>query len=771
MEPNAAFGVWVKHRRRTLALTQAELAQRVAYSIVTIRRVESGDLRPSRALAGRLADALDIPPAERDVFIQFARGTAHAGEPQVSPPALPLPAEAAARQAVGRLPVPLTPLIGREKEVAAIRALLQRPAVRLLTLTGPGGMGKTRLALQVALEHVGVFGDGVHFVSLASLSDTGFIVPALASALDLPAAGQKDPHAQLIAFLRDKHLLLVLDNCEHLDGAGFFAEILQHAPRVTLLATSRERLHLPGEWVIEVHGLPVPPRDTPAGEDLARYGAVALFLELARRTRPDFDPAADKAAVADICRLVEGMPLALELAAAWTRVLTVEEIAREMMADVGFLAGALRGVPERHQSLQAVFDHSWKLLTEEERRVAGQVSVFRGGFGSKAARDVANASLPLLASLVDKSLLQRSAEGRYTMHELLRQDAFNRLSAAGEAGQTRTRHLAFFLRLVEEAEPQLAGPEQRAWLALLETELDNLRAALHWALDEEADPEAGLKMAGKLWWFWYLRGHWSEGRRWLTKRHPAVNLRLQVGQQLVGHTSFLALFDGDVDAMQAFAEEGIALSRELGDKETLALMLSDMGLGVGMQGDYARARDYLGQALALHREQGDASRVADTLINLGSVAMLAGDFQGAGAALDEALAMGDKLGDGRTVAWSWLIMATGAVFQGDVGRAASLFSDSLQRLRPFGDTLGIHYALIGLAVSAALRGDLLDAARRFGAAERYRETHGITLFSRHREIVDTFVAGLQSRLDPASLAQAWAEGRALTEAQALVEGI
>ena len=396
MQDDMIFGQRVRQHRRELDLTQEDFAQRVGIATETVSKIERGERRPSKHVAERMAQVLELSDEDRAAFVRAARALLNdSADTLAPPPAAALPAVAAPRRPRVNLPTPATALVGRAAELAELERLLSDPDCRLLTVSGPGGIGKTRLAIEATARQAAGFADGAAFVALAPVAAPDLIAPAIADALGFSFYGQANPSGQLIDFLQEKSLLLLLDNFEHLvDGADFLVELLQRAPQVKLIVTSRERLNLQGEWVIELQGLPLP-RNADGwknGEQLVGFddsAAVALFLQTARRSYAGFTLApADRAAVARICRLVEGMPLGIELAAAWVRVLPLGEIADEIARTLDFLAASARDLPARHRSLRAVFEHSWNLLTDDERIVMRRLSVFRGGFSRAAAAAV-----------------------------------------------------------------------------------------------------------------------------------------------------------------------------------------------------------------------------------------------------------------------------------------------------------------------------------------------------------------------------------------------
>src|SRR5258708_3509682 len=502
MNGGRSFGSWLRQRRKALDLTQADLADQVGCALTTIQKFEANTRCPSKQITERLADMLAISLDERASFVSFARQSV------LSLPALP--SRKAPLAALRSLPLQPTPFVGREIELVEIAKRLADPDCRLLTLVGPGGIGKTHLALQAAEQQITNFAHGVHFVALAPASLPGLLASAIAGALETSFYGPETPDIQLLNFLRGKNMLLVLDNFEHLLAAtGLLVRLLADVPQLKIFVTSRERLNLTEEWVLPIQGLPFPGKDE--ANTVETYDAVQLFVQRAQRVQPGFSLADDPASVVTICQLVEGMPLALELAATWLRSVSCREIARQIERNLDFLATPLRDVPERHQSLRAVFDHSWSLLVEDEQRVLAVLSVFRGGFDLEAAEQVAAASPSILAGLVDKSLIRLQSSGRYDLHERLRQYVLGKLAEDDEMIATR-RHFEFFLNLATQAEPQIYGPAHEVWVDRLEMERDNLRVALDWSTRQETD--AGLRLAVALGRFWDATDYWTEGYQW-----------------------------------------------------------------------------------------------------------------------------------------------------------------------------------------------------------------------------------------------------------------
>ncbi len=769
-DSEAVFGLWLRRRRKALDLTQNALAQQVGCSLATIQKIESDERRPSRQIAELLARALEIPQADRETFLKVARRERRVDRlppPAVSSAPLPRQTRPAGRS---NLPAAPAPLVGRKSELAALAQLLDNPQCRLVTLVGPGGIGKTRLAIESAAARREAFIDGVYLVSLASVNSPAFILPALAGALGFSFYSSTNPRNQLLNYLSEQQMLLVLDNLEHLlEGVELVADILRRAPGLKLLATSRERLNLLGEWVFEVQGLAVPPANQVEGVE--ECSAVALFVQSARRAKAGFAlRAAEGPVAARICRLVEGMPLAIELAASWVRVLSCQEIAREIEHNLDFLVASTRDLPERHRSLWAVFDHSWKLLSGEEQRALSQLSVFRGGFTRQAAEAVAGASLTALSSLVAKSLIRR-ADARdgltyYGLHELVRQYALVQLRAAGEADELSRRLAQYYVDLAESAAPHLTRPGQVETVARLQHENDNLRAALECSLDH-GEVEIAARLCRALWRFWYTCGYFDEGLQW-TDRVLAAGQTLTPGVRadVLCATAALAYRHGDVSRAKALADECLTLHDEAGNQHGRAMALIYVGYAEQDTGRLAQARLRLEESLALFDAENDTFGMSLASIGLAQVVYDQGDHAGAQRLFEEALELARERGDQDTVATALVNLGLLKVLRGEPGSAADC-TEALAIFRRLGNRLGLTFCLEGLAATAGMAGQPLRAARLLGAAEMLREAiHGIVTGT-NNVYYQRLVALGRGNSDPGAFAASWAQGRAMTQEQAM----
>jgi predicted ATPase/transcriptional regulator with XRE-family HTH domain len=787
MELPASFGVWLKERREQLGLTQAKLADCVGCSEITIRKIEADERRPSRQVAELLAGCLKITPEERPTFLKVARSELRVDRlGKVTPVSLHPSQDRASTLAVSQassslsaprhnLPTPLTPLLGREHDLARIAGLLANSDCRLLTLVGPGGIGKTRLALEAAAKAVETFSDGVYFVSLAPLNTAEFMASAIAQALNLVLQGQASPTAQLLNYLRDikRQALLVLDNFEHLlpatpagdaQAISLVIDLLRQAPAVKLLVTSRERLNVQGEWAFEVQGLPAPPPDE--FENLTTYSAVALFLHSARRSRAESEVTETEwPFVARICNLVEGLPLGVELAASWVRLLSCREIAQEIERSLDFLTISRGDAPARHSSLRVVFDYSWGLLSAEEQRVMRHLSLFRGGFEREAVEQVARTTLPVLSALMNKSLLRRNESQRYSLHELVRQYAQEQLHQPEERAEAHNRHLAYFAALAEEAERQLEGPEQVTWLERLEQEHDNLRAALGWAFEaphERSEPvEVGLGLASALFRFWQGRGHLREGCAWL-ERGLQGDASARVKAKALNILGWLINQQGQHDLATALLQESLALYRELADAKGVAYALDSLGDAAWLQAEFQQAKAYYEESLALFRILDEAWMVGMSLCSLGRLHLDHGELEPAANLLEEGLTVLRPLADQRGIALSLLNLGRVSLGRGDYERAAGQVKESLALFQALGNKLDMADCFQVLASLARVRGQAGRTTRLWAVAGLVLESIGAPVLTTLSQAAYTEdMAFARRHLAEADLAVVWAEGRAM----------
>jgi predicted ATPase/DNA-binding SARP family transcriptional activator len=684
-----------------------ESANRRLMQVYALAGQRVAALQQYQELVERLRRELDVEPQAETtaLYLELRKDQAPA-----SPP----------RPAAGNLAahIPSTPFVGREEELARLSGWLNDPEARLLTLVGAGGIGKTRLALHSALVHGDQFSHGAYFVPLAPVR-AGLLVSAIAQELDLIFLGRRDPRMQLLDHLREKHMLLVLDNIEHLrDQAALLADILKEAPRVKLLVTSREWLNLPQEVVLDVQGLPFPGADRAAGMTLEDYGAVQLFAQNARRVHWSFILRSEEDGVERICRLVEGMPLGIELAAAWVRVISCDEIAREIERDLGFLSTTLGGLPERHRSLRVVFDYSYHRLGGEVKRAFRQMSLFRGGFSRDAAGRVAGASLPVLTTLVDHSLLHRAASGRYEMHELLRQYGEEQLHAMpGEEVQTREAHSGYYAEFLQTRLQQLTGERQREALEAIAVEVDNVRAAWQRAVTARRFEDIA-KSFESLFLFWRVRSLFSEGAESFGRAAEALGGTphdiLRAGL-LARRATFLELL-GQFDEARALLRTSLGLlPRDApGTNRARAYALVESGTVAVRLGELVEARAVLEEALALYRAEHDTAGIANALRWLGQIASdLDGDYRSTRNIYRECLELYRKAGDRRGVAGMLNNLSMVAGDLGEYDEAKRLLRESIAAHKELGNRYGVALALNNLGVVMRNEGDYQEAWRIF----------------------------------------------------------
>jgi predicted ATPase/DNA-binding SARP family transcriptional activator len=798
-------------------------------SYITLMRLHA--LSGDRAGVRRVYEHC-VATLERELNVEPAPSTQDAYEhllrmEVVSTPPAPVAPVAAPSISIKRLSPPKSTVsfVGRETELAELAELLADPACRLLTITGPGGMGKTQLALQTARGHAAIYADGAAFVTLADVASVDLLTSSIASGVELTFSGAADPVEQLLKMLHTKELLLVLDNFEHLlEGADLLSEILAAAPEVKILVTSRERLNLQEEWVYNLQGLEIPDDDDPNWQESS---AVQLFVQSARRAAASFAITdADRGALIRICRLVESMPLGLQLAAAWVRVLPVQGIAAEIERSLAFLESTHRNIPERHRSLRAVFDHSWKLLTPQEQQVLCRLTVFRGSFDRSFAESVAGATLMLLSSLVDKSLVRRAEADRYSLHELIRQYAYAALQAAGDLESVRDQHLRAYVGMADDMKDQMLGSMKVPLIERLETEHDNVRAALDWGL--QSGSEIGLetksqeriigaaRLAAVLGRFWYLRGYLIEGRTWLEtalarleeiapdpspeiqkvqarllfcagevigaadhpqKAQALLEKSLALARQLNDRHAIITalhklsetiLEQGDYATTVQLVEETLSLARELNDPWLMGRSLSILATVALEQEQYARSETLANEALVLFRSQQEGGMVVYLLNILGQLALLRGDPAHGTALLEEALTINRTVTRLRMgAAWTLRNLGTAAQHQGDLKRAADCFRESARLRWELRQIAGLAWAIEGLAEVATATGNPERAAVLWGAAENLRSEVGSVMSKSDRIRHEASAATARNLLGEERFQAASTQGKRLPQEEVI----
>jgi predicted ATPase/DNA-binding XRE family transcriptional regulator/Tfp pilus assembly protein PilF len=725
MSADLTFSRWVKERRKSLDLTQEELASQIGCSLEMIQKIEGGSRRPSKQMSELLAQHLLVKPGEHATFVRFARG--EAGPEEGS--------DARDREVPHNLPAQLTPLIGRATDVEAVCSYIMREDVRLLTLTGPPGIGKTRLGLQVASELLPEFQDGIFFVMLAPIADPQLVMPTVAKTLGLVETPTQATIESLLAFLRRKRLLLLLDNFEQVVAAAEgVADLLIGCPGIKVLVTSRETLRVHGERQFPVPALVLPDAGQLGAEGdgtlvtLAHNPAVALFVQSAQAVRPNFALTGENAQdVAAICTRLEGLPLAIELVAARIKLLPPHGILSRLGNQLVFPTGGQRNVPMRHQTLSNAISWSYNLLSPVEQTLFRRLGVFVGGCTLDAIEAVCNARADLaisllegVESLLDKSLLKshyseaQEPEGegsayRFTMLETIREYARERLDESSEAEVIKRLHAEYYLALAEAADPEFTRGEYRLWLNRLDRELDNIRAALHWT--SENDIELGLRLASALWLFWELGSYVAEGRGWLAQMlaSPHATRRTLGRARALRAAGFLAAVGHrDLEAAHNLSLESMHIGRELADKRIIAYAI--LNLAFPGNGGYPETRQLLSEAMDIFRESGDKWGIGGVLHHMGAWEYLDGNYSEARRLLRQALEVQREIGEPFTITATLKMLGMLELQQGNHAEARAIYEEIIPIKREWGNKEYLAGFLHRVGELARHQGDYAAAA-------------------------------------------------------------
>jgi predicted ATPase/DNA-binding XRE family transcriptional regulator len=727
-EPNL-FSQWLRERRKALRLTQAQLAERAGISASAVEKLEGGQRQPSQQVAEMLVDALQIAPKERARFLRLAKGVVEAGDIE----------ERAATPT--NLPSYLTPLIGRDDALERVTALLKRDEVRLITLTGPPGVGKTRLALQAASNLLSDFSDGIFLVTLAPVRDSAFVVRTIAGALGLRDKGIEPISLTLKEHLREQKVLFVLDNFEQVVAAApSVVELMWGSPQVKMLVTSREALNVRGEMEFSVPPLEVPRLGRMKSEDysvLSTYSAVALFVARANAVDRSFSLTEENApTIAAICARLDGLPLAIELVAARTKMLPLNSILTRLQeshnqSHLNLLAGGARDLPDRHRTLRDAIGWSYNLLSSEEQVLFRRLGVFRGGFSLASAESICNAredrNLDLfegVSQLLQKSLLKREAipgggpekEARFTMLEMIRDYAVERLRESGEEERLRLLHAEYLMALATALIPGLVGESQRGLLDRLDGDYDNLREALAWAIEKghlDVASQLGISLAA----YWLYRGYLREGRDWLLRIISAQMSGLptcpsesrEVRARLLLKAGTLNSFLFEYDEARKLIEESLLISRELESRELYLSTLAYLADVARLQGDYAAAEALCEECLKACAEANYEEPRAITICEIGVTIGACGEFERAEALLRQSLALGRERGDRYLIYTSLRELATVLTNAGRYDEAIVLFEECLNVARRATFRMYIGGTTAGLAIALTLRGDYARA--------------------------------------------------------------
>ena len=688
--------------------------------------------------------------------------------------------EETAHQPITNVPIPRNPLIGRERELAAARNLLLREEAALVTLTGPGGAGKSRLGIQIALDLRNFFADGVYLVELESIREPDLVIPTIAKTLGISESPKGPPLAEsLKSYLCNKQVLLLLDNFEQVLAAGpQIAHLLEACPRVKMIVTSRAPLRLRSERELLVPPLatPSPKRDTEL-QRLTQYSAVQLFIQRAQGNNPDFSVTNENApAIAEICHRLDGLPLAIELASARIKMLSPQALLARLEHRFEILRGGTVDLPERQHTLYSAIDWSYNLLSETEKRLFRQLAVFVGGWTNEAAEVVCSApgeaSIEVfdnLERLVEHNLLKLPVEiesaPRFYMLESIREFAMKRLLESGDIEAVRHRHAQFYLTLADQAYPELISSRQTQWLSRLEIEHDNIRSVLEWSQHDNID--LGLHLCAAIWRFWVIRCNFSEGRTWLETFISLAPAPIEARSRVLHAAAVFAVYQGDYQAGQVHLDESLSISELQGNKRGMATGLNELGLIAVYQGDYPVARQLLEKSLVIKRQLGDEWLIANSYVNLGLVSSYQNDYISAYTLHQESLNIFRALGETSGIAIAYSNLGHVSLRLGRLDEARAMQSESLLLFNKVGDIDGVTECLERLAMVANATEDPSRAARLFGAASVSRIEAGTSLPQFEKAEYDRELLMTRQTLESETFNKAWAEGQAMTLAQAI----
>lgn len=775
-----SFGTWLRLKRKALDLTREGLADQVGCSAATIRKIEAEERHPSVQIAERLADILTIPQGERTAFLRFARGNWQSvpGEARED-----IPWRVATKAPPSNLPATTTSLVGRAREIAEVRDQLRKPDVRLVTLVGPPGIGKTRLSIEAARAVLPDFSEGAFFAALALLDDPYLIATVTAQALGYMGAKNIPTLEQLREGIRDKHLLLVLDNCEHLTEAvaSIVAELLSACPRLKILATSRESLRIAGEWLY-----PVPAFDLPREilsmdlETALELSALALFAERARAVRPDFALNSENiSTVSTICAQLDGLPLAIELIAARMRLMSPQALLERLNTQFIMSANGMRAAAARQKTLNDAIRWSYDLLSPEEQKLFARLSVFSGGFTLQVAEAFFSQTgegksvSELITLLLDKSLLQRTfnerGESFFTMLVTIQEFARERLREMGEETELRNLHLTYFRQLAERADRELHGPNPLDMLHHLDLLRNNLRAALEWALETD-QTETALRLARDLDWYWFFRGDYTEGRQWLERVLALADgpLYSELYTEIltkIAHETWVQIGSA---AARPYVEQALTMAREHHDKHNLARALDYLGLVLAYEYNFTEAQFVLEESRRLFREVQDEWGYAHTRIALAQTVYNQEDWATTAVLSEEALRRFRQIGERCFEIVSLRFLGIARVKLGQLAEGLGALREALLLAHKMGSKYEIAVALHRYAEAAQFIQNPERAVRLYYAARNILDFIGAWTSKDDKESeTEHNLKICQVALDEETFAAAMAEGRAMTVEQAI----